>query len=353
MVIGILKKYGPCLSSELAERLVDNYGLTPAAARKRISRSGEIVKKLGHLPFPKKARFIYLQENYASPWYWKNLHKAIYESGGAYSRALGAVLGRTVLPIEHFRIACGAPIAQKKHISADTVLERLIAADVLVKTQITGLGCCVVTKSTYEYYPCSEDDFFIEVKGRLAAEAVLIDSVKEWLKRLGFASYHSVKARSALNDSPMVGTFSWDITAPSYMSGLTTWKSGQLKPGFVVCDVLLNGEVDMHSIDPFLYKVSSTKSLRNVGSVMFIFVAQGYSKEAFSALKTAGVIPATPQSLFGKDVAEGFKGLIHTFENAMQGNLNPDDFNNVFEKLGKLEGALGNMRGTFFEFLSC
>ena len=36
----ILNEQGPCLTSELAETLVKNFGFTPAAARKRISREG-------------------------------------------------------------------------------------------------------------------------------------------------------------------------------------------------------------------------------------------------------------------------------------------------------------------------
>jgi len=351
MVTDYLRKNGPCLSSELAEKLVLKYRISPEAARKRISRAGSEVRRLDHLPFPKKVRFVYLQEQYASNWYWARLFQAIEDTGGVYARALAAVLGRTAVPIEHFKIACGSPIAQKKHIAANLVLERMIAADVLVKEFIPSIGDCVITKQQYDENRINGDETFLNVRSRLAAESILIESVKEWLKRLAFASFNKVKTRFDLETPPMVGTFAWDLTAPSYIAGLTSWQDGDIKSGFVVCDFLLEKKVSLKTIDPFLHKVSSTQSLRNVGHTMFIFVAHSYSDEAFSALRAAGVVPATTRSLFGIDVADGFVSLVNTFTEAINGNLDLDNFNDVFERLGKLEGCMGNMRGDFFELL--
>jgi len=80
-------------------------------------------------------------------------------------------------------------------------------------------------------------------------------------------------------------------------------------------------------------------------------VAQGYDAEAFKALRSAGIMPATPKSLFGEDVAEGFRELIQTLNEAAKGVVDPEKFDQLFSKLGKLEGAVGNMRGAFFELL--
>lgn len=351
MIRKILSDYGPCLSSTLVELIVEQSGISQEAARKRVSRGGANIKKLSHLPFQRKVRFIYLQEQYASPIYWDKLYQAIYESGGAYARALCAVTERLILTIDQFKIACGSPIAQKKHISADFVLDRLVSANVLVKSYLPDVGDCVMTKPVYEILHKGNDVLVTNVRGRLAAESVLIDSVKEWLRRLAFASFNSVKVRSNSDFFPMVGTFGWDITAPSYISGLTSWSGSEVKPGFVVCDVLLNCEVSIHTIKPFLYKVSTTKALRNISRVMFVFVAEKYTPEAFLALREVGVIPATTQSLFGKDVAHGFKSLFSVFKDALEGDFNLNNFNKLFKYLRNLDGAIGNMRGTFFEYL--
>lgn len=352
MVVDALKLLGPCLSTDLTDYLVKKFGLTPAAARQRVSRAPAVVKRLGHLPFQRNARFLYLQSDYASPWYWERLYEAIYATKGAYARALGAVEAREIVPLEHFRTACGAPIAQKKHISADTVLARLVSASVLTTLTLPGLGQCVMAKPTFEAINSGEVDLVASTRSRLIAEGILLDSIKEWLRRLAFASYNSIKTRAGVEvPAPKVGTFTWDLTAPSYVAGLVTLGKTKMKPGLVVCDVLLNENVHLGHVEPFLYKVSSLQALKNVGRAMYIFVAQSYELEAFKALRSAGIVPATPDSLFGKDIAEAFRDLIGTLTNAAKGSLDPMKFDELFDRLGKLEGATGNMRGAFFELL--
>lgn len=352
MVVNALKKLGPCLSTELTSYLVENFGLTPVAARQRVSRAPLEVKRLAHLPFQRNARFLYLQGDYASPWYWDRLYRAIYSTKGAYARALGAVDARDIIPFEHFRVACGAPIAQKKHICADTVLERLVSANVLAVETIPGFGQCVMTRRAFEKANFTED-LVARMRSRLIAEGILLDSVKEWMRRLAFVSYNSVKVRVGVDSAPKAGTFTWDLTAPSYIAGLTTRLKGNVKPkpGLVVCDVLLNKEALPHHVEPFIYKVKSLQALKNVGRAIFIFISQSYEIEAFKSLRTAGVVPATPESLFGKDVAEAFRDLIGTLTNAAKGSVDPVKFDELFSKLGKLEGAARNMRGAFFELL--
>lgn len=151
---------------------------------------------------------------------------------------------------------------------------------------------------------------------------------------------------------PRVGTFAWDLTSPSYLTSLLTRsKTKQVKSGWVVCDVLLIEDAKLQHVEPFLHKVRSLNALKNIGRTMFILVAQGYDAEAFKALRSAGIIPATPKSLFGEDVAAGFRELIQTLNEAAKGVVDPEKFDQLFSKLGKLEGAIGNMRGAFFELL--
>lgn len=47
----------------------------------------------------------------------------------------------------------------------------------------------------------------------------------------------------------------------------------------------------------------------------------------------------------------GFRELIQTLDEAAKGVVDPEKFGQLFSKLGKLEGAIGNMRGAFFELL--
>lgn len=351
MLAALVKKEGPCLSTELTEILVSKHGMTPAAARQRVSRGDPLVKRLAHLPFARRARFIYHQDDYASPRYWERLHAAILAVNGPYARAWGAVHARRVVPEAHFLSVCGAPLAQKKQISAATLLQRLVDANVLAKANVPGLGMCVMSKRTYESnLQWNFDKLAIEARARLVAEGILLESVKEWLRRLAIASYNKVHLRGA--QMPRVGTFAWDLAAPSYLtSTITIQKDKGVKPGWVVCDVLLVESVQAAHVEPFLHKVRSTEALKNIGRSVYIMVAHGYEEDAFKALRGAGVIPATPASLFGKDVADGFRELAQTLEKAAEGAVDPERFDALFAKLGKLEGAVGNMRGALFELL--
>jgi hypothetical protein len=263
---------------------------------------------------------------------------------------LGAVQAREVVPHRDFIAACGAPIAQKKQLSANKVLERLIAADVLVEHDFAGLGPCVMTKETYDLHEHSLDELTVATRSRLIAENVLLDSIQEWLRRLAIVSFNSVRTRGS--SVPRVGTFAWDLTAPSYLTSvLTRNKDSGVKPGFVVCDVVLIQSAQLKHVEPFLHKVRSLNVMKNIGRTMFIMVALGYETEAFKALRSAGIIPATPKALFGEDVADGFRELVQTLNEAAKGAVNPAKFDQLFSKLGKLEGAMGNIRGAFFELL--
>lgn len=350
MLYEALKALGPCLSTDLTDYLVTHHRLSPAAARQRVSRGAPQIKRLAHLPFARKARFLYHQEDYASPRYWENLYAAIFATNGPYARALGAIQAREIVPLVHFLGACGAPIAQKKQLSARTVLDRMVAANVLVEQVLPGLGACVMTKKTSELHHQSLDELTVTTRSRLVAENVLLDSLREWLRRLAMVSFNTVRMRGA--EMPRVGTFAWDLTAPSYLTSvLTRLKDKGVKPGWVVCDVLLIENAQLKHVEPFLHKVRSLDALKNIGRTMFILVAQGYDAEAFKALRSAGIMPATPKSLFGEDVADGFRELIQTLNEAAKGIVDPEKFDQLFSKLGKLEGAVGNMRGAFFELL--
>lgn len=350
MVIEALEVLGPCLSTKLASYLVDNHGLSPEAARQRISRAPKDVRRLSSLPFARGAKFLYLKGQHATDEYWENLYQAILSVEGAYSRALAAVLSREVMPVHHFLIACGAPIAQKRHIASRAVLKRMTEAGILDVDDRPGIGFCVMTRQTYT----SSDLGAISavVRSRLIAESVLLDCIKEWLRNLAIASYNSVTLRGAVDAQlPHVGTFHWDLSAPSYSTALAERSKGEPKPGFVACDVLLVDSVSISAIKPFLHKVKTLQALKNVGRVMFIMVGQRFDKDAFAELRTAGVIPATPESLFGKDVAEAFRGLIKVLTDAVQGMVDSAKLDDIITRLSKVEGALGNMRGAFFELL--
>ena len=340
---------GPCLSSEVSEHLINNLGLTPAAARKRVSRARREVKRLAGIIFPHKARFIYLQQQFASPQYWEKLTQALLKTNSAYGLAIAALRLRDgLIPIENFSIACGSPLQQAKHLSPDTIFERLEKAGLLQKIEVPSLGECI----SLIQYPGYYDYMATDVRVRLFSEELLLLAIRDWLRKLGIVSYDKVVTRQD-KSQPRVGTLAWDLTAPCYLGCmLRLGKDSTVKPGFVACDVYLGENmVDSPGIQPFIHKCVTLRTLRNVGACMQIFVADRYTHDAFQNLKSKGIIPATPSNLFGDEVAQGLMELSSVLRQAAETTIDPDGFNSLFKRLGKIEGAYGHLRGVLFTYL--
>jgi hypothetical protein len=344
----LLTDGGPCLSTDLSQKLVDIYGMKPDAARKRVSRGCVGLKRLAHLPFPRKARFLYLEENFASPWYWEALFKAIRDSDSSYAYVLEALIQRDgILPKAHFQAACGAPKRQKKQLSAETILERMIKANVLVEIDVAGIGPCIVLKKHEEVF----DSDVQKLRARLIAESVLLGAIAAWARNLNMSSSGTLSIRTP-KKQPAIGPYAWDLTGPCYLYPLRkVTEDRKVRPGFIACDVLLGSMITEGGLRPFLRKCSNLRSLRNIGHCLQIFVVDGYSHAAFDLARSQGIIPATTESLFGKDVAKGLAQLIQVLEAAAEASISPEQFDELFNRLGKIEGAANQLRGALFEYM--
>ncbi|OOE63969.1 hypothetical protein BZG20_15665 [Salinivibrio sp. IB868] len=341
---------GPCLSTDLSSHLISKYGLSPEAARKRVSRETKgDVKRLSNLKL-NNAYFMYLQKDFGAPWYWDSLYSVIHNLQGPYSRVLNALDARGIVPESEFDIVCGAPIRQKGQVTASQALKALISSDVLVTQDIPGLGKSVLTKEISEQNPKSLES---HVLARRQAEILVLRGVKDWLRRLAMVSAEKVNLRGECNKATTVGTFSWDLSAPSYLSPMVSWSSNDKpKPGFVVCDILLEERLSHAHVEPFIHKTKTLRALKRVGSTLFIFVALHYEEKAFAALRSIGCMPATVENLFGKDISEGLKDLLQVIENTSNSISDPDKLDSLLSRVGRLEGVLGNIRGTFFELMT-
>lgn len=346
----ILETRGPCLSSELADTLVQDYKLNAATARKRISRHQRL-RKLSFLPFPRNARFVYLQKDFGSPWFWESLSKALIANTLSHGGALAALMARNgLMPLRHFEIACGAPFAQKKHLSPATILERLQKAHLLQLVDVPGVGPCV--SLTQQSAPTSTE--VAALQARLVTEDILLKAVRMWIRNLGLASYKAVALRDEGTEQPRVGTFRWDLTGPSYLAPMLDWGATdkKIKPGFVACDVLLGTEITALHLRPFITKCQTLRSLKGVGRCLQFFVADRYNKDAFRLAKENGIVPATPETLFGEEVAAALSDLTQMLTSAAVMAVDPAKFDELFSRLGKIEGAATNLRGALFEYIA-
>lgn len=347
-IAALLAADGPMTSGAVAVALAVKHNISLATARKRIERRAPPVRVV-KLVLPRGAQFLYLESQYGSPKFWDRLAEALMDGNGAYARAIRALTARGgIVPASHFAAAAGTSSGQRQIPGAE-VVNRLVDADLLQIVEMPGLGSCVAFARGEPHL----DGRLPEVRARLIAERVLLQSIQEWAAKLGFGSFHSFKLRAFETEStPMVGQFTWDLTAPSFLGPLVNWSDpAKPKPGFLVVDVLLTEVVGVDDVSPFLYKCTSLRQFRGVGRCLQFFVANRYSQEALNEIRRAGIVPATPESLFGTEVAKALLTLLRTLSEAAEKAIDPAQFSELFERLGKAEGAMGTLRGALFEYV--
>lgn len=343
-----LRTLGPCVSTALVAALVKEHELTAENARQKVSRATSI-KKLAHILFPHRARFVYLQSDYGSPEFWEALTGALLADSVSYGGGLAALMARGgAMPVAHFAIACGAPVAQRGHVSPVGILERLKAAQLVQTINEPGIGECVELS-----HQSAADAFELaRMRARLHTEQVLLGAVKDWARNLGLVSYNKVALRDEDGRQPKVGTFHWDMAGPSYLGPLAKRASKtKPKPGFLVCDVLLGVNVSANELRPFINKCTTLRSLTKVGACLQMFVADGYKPDAFALAKDQGVIPATTESLFGVGVARALRELAELLKEVYPREGSFEKIDAVFAQLSHIEGAANNLRGALFEYL--
>jgi hypothetical protein len=354
VIENILKRVGPTSSSKIVDILVSSHGLTKSAARKRISRGTLNTSSLKGITLPRREKFIYLKSDYGSPQYWDNLIDLLQESNSAYGLALGALIQRGSIVLKaHFPIICGSPLKQAKHLTPDTVLKNLVSTKLVSIINVSALGECVALSKGNDFY---YEELIPHFRARMITENILLGGVSSWVKNIGLASYEKVLIRkNSDEDQPKVGTFNWDLTAPSYVGALTTLlpspKENKSNLGFIACDICLDSKITVKGLAPFLYKCNTLRSLKNVGKCLQLFIADRFTKEAFIKAKQNGVLPVTTETLFGKEVSEGLNYLLAALNGLTDLMFDPEMFDEMFVRLSKIEGAVSNLRGAFFEFI--
>ena len=349
LILSFLKRNGPSLSSDVARELQAS-GLSPEAARKRISRGVAGVNRLAGLVFPKGVRFFYLESDYNGERYWRALAEAAGKASPAYGAALAALGARGgIVPIDQFSIVWGSPVRQSGQISSEIVLKRLEAVKLVRRAELEGLGTCVLLGGNGLIGDVDVDG----LRPRLITENILLLAVRDWARKLGMASYDRITVRGVDAELPRYGTFNWDLCGPSYLAPMVRYdKSGKPKPGFLVCDTVSGETIDEGAIAAFIRKCKLSASLRNLPPVLPVLIADRFTREAFRLGKSHGIVMATPYSLFGREVAIGLATLLTTLGKAAAIAVSkPEVISELFDRLGQIEGAAGNLRGALFEMI--
>lgn len=341
---GYLESRGPNLASAVGAWLADQ-GLTREAARKRLSRARPPVRSFPVPLFPKNTRFLYLEEQRGGEQFWDALHWALRESGSVYGMAFDGVLARAGAMYEkEFTVISGATVHKvKKQVLAKTVLERLIVAGLLRILQSGDERIITIA-------PAALGQPNIDgIKARGVAEVIILDGLREWARNIGAASYNQIQIRGEPGLQP-IQQFSFDLAGPSYLMSLRRGRA----QGFLVADVFSNGLLNEFEIRYFIRKAQALHASLAGGTVLPILVADGFTGPALTAGHGAGILMATPETLFGPAVGAGLRSLVETLTRAAAyaSSDTPDRLVGLVKSLSVIEGRAGNLRGTLFELMA-
>jgi len=343
-IIAALTKLGPSRSSTIVEYLKEKQGLSDTAARQRISRAMSPVLKFPIPLLPNREVFLYLKHQRVTENFWLNLHKAMRDTNSVYGAAIDGLLGRGGIVLEHeFDVISGAPLALKKQVSAGLVAKRLEAAGAIRRA--------VIDNNTYYVIDQIELGFpdYNAHKARTLADSIILEAVRDWIRKLGLASYNKINIRGD-EGKRLVGAFAWDLTGPSYLLPLRNFKA---QPGFVVADVFSEGVLDENGIQYFIRKAQLLKASLKSSNALSILIAEGFDGRALTSGHKAGIVLATTENLFGQKVAQGIHSLLYTLRNAAAIAVgNPERLASLLDDLSHIEGAAGNLRGILFELIA-
>jgi len=344
----ILLERGPCLSSELADILVKNFGLTPVAARKRISRGTQNIKKLSYIIFPHRARFIYLKEDYSSPKYWKSLYYSLKKENSSYYMAINAIRSRDgMVRRSEFGVICGSPVRQKNHIPYESIILLLIKAEIIL--EVSGDNG---EKYLYLKESVGREHYLLEKQNKKEIiNGIMIEQSRTWLKQLGLISFNKTNAFGDNESPPRVGTFEWHITGPSYTHPLAKGSSGEKKPGFVVCDLNTTPVATLDDINTFIKKMEMTTSMKNIGNCIFIYISNTYTEQSLYMAKSKGVMAITFSNVFGKRNATAVEKIGELLKNKETTGAQPDELIKLTKELNERNGVTQNLKGRLFEFI--
>jgi hypothetical protein len=274
------------------------------------------------------------------------MQQALRESGSVYGMALDGVLARRgAVPKADFAVISGATVQKvKKQVLAETVLMRLVDADLLWISPPSEEQ--IVTIRPIALGTAEVDG----VKARGIAECIILDGIREWARKIGAASFNQIRIRGEADLQP-IQQFQFDLAGPSYLLSLRRGKGAM---GFLVADVFSDGLLDEFQIRYFVRKAQALHASLSGATVLPILVADGFTGPALTAGHSAGILMATPTTLFGPAVGAALRSLVETLTRAAAyaSSDSPDRLINLVDTLSGIEGRAGNLRGALFELMA-
>ncbi|RJE46796.1 MULTISPECIES: hypothetical protein [unclassified Dehalobacter] len=335
-ISNILENKGPLLSGSLANELVNQFSISREAARKEISRASAPIRKLKNVTFDNNQKYLYLDSHFSSDIFFEKLLQYLRLNSKAYYYFIKAVLNNYgyILTNEIATYTCSPVQPLKGHKPADSIIKDLLYINLLLDN---GDGLFQLNPSV------DIPQSYTRFKALNIAKKNIMNDFYDWSRKINLVAYNSGRM---IEQMPEFHKFQWSFTAPSYINGL---QKGS-KPGFVVADVVLGKKLLEEDIEYFLAKVNVISQSKKHSPFIPVLIVEGIEENAFSRLKSAGVVLGFIDKLFGNQYLETLRALVSIVENASAViTKNPDKYFEFIEALSKLEGKASNLKGDVFE----
>ncbi len=347
LIAELIGQQGLQPTAAVAKHLIAQ-GFSEAAARKAIQRVQDPIHKLSGIVLPNRQRIVYLKHEYRTQTFWDQLFTVLTETESIYGIALAGMqaCGGSI-PQEHFARISGAPKRLKGQVSSERVLSVLCSVGLLEIVTYDHLGPVVqfADRTGLPVQPYSR------LRARLTAEAVLVTTLANWMRKNGLASYGKVTIREA-DTLPDYGSYSWDLTAPTYLRPLTNKTKTKVDPGFITADILLGEEITEVQARYFIRKATNVAARPTMRPSLSFLLATRFHADAWAAGRASGFVFTTPALLFGDEVGNALVELVNVLSKAgASASTNPETIGDLFAKLGRIEGAAANLRGPLFEMI--
>jgi hypothetical protein len=136
---------GPSTSSSLL-RMLEDQGISPEAARKRLSRLPDSICRIKGCGLPQNQQLIFMSEDYMSARFKDALLTAWKSGKSVHANALALLnAAPEYVPKEQFYVRCGAPLAMKKQVTISKLLEQLERFRFIQRRSIPELGETIVS----------------------------------------------------------------------------------------------------------------------------------------------------------------------------------------------------------------
>lgn len=332
---------GPSLSSDIKIELMNNNNISDVAARKQISRANGNIYHLKDITLPKNESFLYLKDQYKSPFFYQKLYEVLIKVNTITGYVLSVMdcLGG-IVSLNKFNTFAPVEYASKK-VLITKIKDQLLKIE-FIQEEFNSNGEQFLKINPLFYTTNRKTSIVHEEKQLLS-----VITVEDFFKKNSLGSY---------NKFEQYGNFSgylWDITCPSYLLPFRKITNNKIIPGFLVADILPEKNISESQVRYFIEKIESLTHKKNVRPFLPFLIGEHFSEDALILLREKGVCVTVFDNLLGKSTADLLRDVISTMEEC-KSKITEDNSEKIAKILKSIlvyEGKTINIKGSLFEML--